>query len=150
MSTVFGLMIDLTSHCIEGTAAPNYGVQWAYCIVGIVLVGMGVSFEVVANIVTLAGEGLVQAVCMVSKIKFGTMKIICDSSFVVIALIISLACLHTVEGVREGTAAAAIFVGLCSKLFMHPVAFIAKKVFETDYRFPKKERKKHLSLPKHA
>lgn len=150
VSTVFGLMIDLTSLCIEGIAAPNYGVQWAYCIVGIVLVGMGVSFEVVANIVTLAGEGLVQAVCMVSKIKFGTMKIICDSSFVVIALIISLACLHTVEGVREGTAAAAIFVGLCSKLFMHPVAFIAKKVFKTDYRFPKKERKKHLSFPKHA
>lgn len=112
MSTVFGLMIDLTSLCIEGIAAPNYGVQWAYCIVGIVLVGMGVSFEVVANIVTLAGEGLVQTVCMVSKIKFGTMKIIFDSSFVVIALIISLACLHTVEGVREGTAAAAIFVGL--------------------------------------
>lgn len=71
------------------------------------------------------------------------MKIICDSSFVVIALIISLACLHTVAGVREGTVAAAIFVGICSKLFMRPVAYIAKKVFGIEYRFVKKSNPKH-------
>lgn len=109
----------------------------------IILVGIGVSFEVVANIVTLAGEGLVQAVCMVSKIKFSTMKIICDSPFVVIALIISIACLHTVAGVREGTIAAAIFVGICSKIFMRPVAYVAKKVFGIEYRFVKKSNPKH-------
>ncbi|MCC8097112.1 MAG: hypothetical protein LIO44_00800 [Eubacterium sp.] len=36
--------------------------QWVFCIVGIVLVAVGVSFEVVANVVTLAGEGLVLAI----------------------------------------------------------------------------------------
>lgn len=127
--TIFGLLIDLASLCIADIMPSNYILKWLLCIVGIVLVAIGVSFEVTANVITLAGEGLVQSVCMVSKIKFGNMKVIVDVSMVVIAVAISFIFLHTLQGVREGTVAAAIFVGLLSKQFNKIIMPLGNKIF---------------------
>ena len=63
----------------------------------------------------LAGEGVVLAVCRVAPIKFGNMKIVFDVSLVVISIAVSWSVLGTVEGVREGTVAAALFVGFITK-----------------------------------
>lgn len=113
---VFGLLIDLASLCISSVMPTEYWAQWLLCILGIVLVALGVSFEMAAGVITLAGEGLVSAVCSVAPIKFGYMKVACDVSFVVIAVALSFIFTHKLQGVREGTLAAAIFVGLLSKL----------------------------------
>ena len=94
-------------------------------IAGIVLVGIGVGFEMAADVITLAGEGLAQSLCMVTHIKFGYMKVIVDVSFVVIAVVLSFIFLKRLEGVREGTIAAALFVGLIAKFlnrFLSPLA----------------------------
>ena len=60
---VFGYMTDFACWCIADVPCPNYLMQVVWCLVGIVLVGVGVAFEVVAGVVTLAGEGLVLAIC---------------------------------------------------------------------------------------
>lgn len=127
--TVFGLMIDLASLCIADILPQHYYAKWILCIVGIVLVAVGVSFEMTANVITLAGEGLVQAVCSVCPIKFGYMKVICDVSFVVIAVAISFIFLHNLQGVREGTLAAAIFVGLLAKQLNKIIQPLGNKFF---------------------
>lgn len=85
------------------------------CLAGIVLVALGVSFEVAAQAVTLPGEGLALALCRVIRLKFGYMKVIVDVSLVIIAVALSFGFLHGLQGVREGTLAAAIFVGLLAK-----------------------------------
>ena len=54
---VFGYMTDFACWCIADVPCPNYLMQVVWCLVGIVLVGVGVAFEVVAGVVTLAGEG---------------------------------------------------------------------------------------------
>lgn len=77
---------------------------------------MGVYLEVKANVVPLAGEGVVLAVCQVFPIRFGNMKVIFDISLVVTACILSFVFLHSLEGVREGTVAAAVLVGQIVKL----------------------------------
>lgn len=128
---VFGLLIDLASFCIADCIPSNYVIQWIMCISGIVLVAVGVSFEMSADVLTLAGEGLVQALCKVLPIKFGYMKVIVDVSFVVIALACSFLFLHGLHGVREGTVAAAIFVGLIAKQLHKVVAPLSRKLFET-------------------
>ena len=51
-------------------SASTYPGQWALCGVGILLVGLGVSLEVTAGLVTLAGEGLVLALCRVFGLPF--------------------------------------------------------------------------------
>ncbi|MGO5114445.1 hypothetical protein ACTQ33_05360 [Candidatus Avoscillospira sp. LCP25S3_F1] len=94
---------------------------------GILLVGIGVSFEVTANVVTLAGEGMVLALCKAFPVKFPNTKISFDVTLVVIASALSLIFLHQLEGVREGTVAAALCVGLVAKQVTPPLASLAKR-----------------------
>ena len=127
---VFGLLIDVAGLCIEAVVPDNYFMQWLLCVCGIVLVAVGVAFEMSAGVLTLAGEGLVQALCTVlPKVKFGYMKVMVDVSFVVIAVALSFIFLHELQGVREGTVAAAIFVGLIAKFLNRFISPVANKLF---------------------
>ncbi len=127
---VFGLLIDVAGLCIVAVVPDNYFMQWLLCVCGIVLVAVGVAFEMSAGVLTLAGEGLVQALCTVlPKVKFGYMKVMVDVSFVVIAVALSFIFLHELQGVREGTVAAAIFVGLIAKFLNRFISPVANKLF---------------------
>lgn len=127
---VFGLLIDVAGMCIEAVVPDNYFMQWLLCVCGIVLVAVGVAFEMSAGVLTLAGEGLVQALCTVlPKVKFGYMKVMVDVSFVIIAVALSFIFLHELQGVREGTVAAAIFVGLIAKFLNRFISPVANKLF---------------------
>ena len=117
VAVIFGYMTDFALWAVRGIGPEAYGQRWVICVIGIVLVAFGVSMEVTANAVTLAGEGVVLAVCKVLPIKFGNMKVIFDVSLVATACVLSFAFLHSLEGVREGTVAAAILVGLLAKRF---------------------------------
>lgn len=127
---VFGLLIDVAGMCIEAVVPDNYFMQWLLCVCGIVLVAVGVAFEMSADVLTLAGEGLVQSLCTVlPKVKFGYMKVMVDVSFVIIAVALSFIFLHELQGVREGTVAAAIFVGLIAKFLNRFISPVANKLF---------------------
>lgn len=76
-----------------------------------------VSLEVKAGVVVLAGEGVVLAICKVLPVKFGYMKVGFDVTLVVTACILSLVFTGRLQGVREGTVAAALMVGLIAKQF---------------------------------
>ncbi len=112
---VFGLMTDVAMELLGWVVVHTYWQQWLVCIAGIVFVAFGVSFEVTAKIVTLPGEGMALALCQLIPIKFGYVKIMVDVSLVVIAAALSLIFLHGLQGVREGTVAAAVFVGMLAK-----------------------------------
>lgn len=114
---VFGVMIDVAEYIISPITLSNYFQQWLICAAGIVLVALGVSVEVAAKFVTTAGEGVVLAICQVASIKFGNMKVVFDVTLVCISVVLSLVFLGKLDGVREGTAAAAVFVGLLTKVF---------------------------------
>lgn len=130
VSIVFGYMIIVADMLIGNIVSTTYLEQWLLFIVGIVLVAIGVAFEMTASVLTLAGEGLVQSICMVSKAKFSTMKVICDVSYVVIAVAISYIFANRLLGVREGTIAAAVFVGLLSKPVIRLLKPLACKIFK--------------------
>ena len=91
------------------------------CLAGVFLVGVGVALEVVAGVVTLAGEGFVLAVCWVTPFPFGNLKVAFDVLLVGVASLLSLLCLHGLYGVREGTLAAALGVGLIAKRLQPPL-----------------------------
>ena len=120
-AVLLGVMIDLGGAVIAGIPCQGYLQRWALCAVGIFLVGAGVGIEVMAKLVTTAGEGLVLAICQVVPVKFGNMKIIFDLSLVSIAIAASLLWFGRLEGVREGTVAAALWVGLVAKLLAAPM-----------------------------
>ena len=112
----FGYLTDFGVWAVQGISCNTYWQQWIVCLIGILLVAVGVSFEVKAGVVVLAGEGVVLAVCKVlPKIKFGYMKVGFDVTLVVIACILSFVFTGHLQGVREGTVAAALLVGLIAK-----------------------------------
>lgn len=125
---VFGLFINGAGVVLQGIHYSNYLQQWVLCAIGIVLVGLGVSIEVTAWLVTTAGEGVVLAICQVAPVKFGNMKVIFDVTLVCISVVTGLVFLGRLEGVREGTVAAAICVGLLAKGFSKPLAKFEKAV----------------------
>lgn len=128
VALVFGFMTDFSVWLMNGINYSSYLTQWILCIVGIVLVAIGVSMEVTANVVTLAGEGLVLAICKVLPIKFGNMKVCFDVTLVVTAILIGFLAKGELLGVREGTVAAALFVGLISKQICKPLTKIVNRI----------------------
>lgn len=128
VALIFGFMTDFSVGLLKGITCSSYLTQWILCIVGIVLVAAGVSMEVTANVVTLAGEGLVLAICRVLPVKFGNTKVCFDVTLVVIAILTGLLAKGQLLGVREGTVAAALFVGLLSKQICKPLTNIMNQL----------------------
>ena len=112
----FGYLPDFGVWAVRGIHCDTYWQQWLVCLAGILLVAVGVSFEVKAGVIVLAGEGVVLAICKVfPKVKFGYMKVGFDVTLVIIACILSLSFTGQLQGVREGTVAAALLVGMLAK-----------------------------------
>ncbi len=130
VALVFGSLTDFSVWALQGISVSTYPARWGLCIVGILLVGVGVSFEVTANIVTLAGEGMVLAVCKVFPVPFGNAKIGFDVTLVVIASVLSLVFLGGLYGVREGTVAAAFCVGLVARQVNRPMRRFAARFLD--------------------
>lgn len=115
VALLFGYMTDLTLSSIQNFVPHSYIEQWIYCLLGILLVGIGVSCEVTANIIPLAGEGFILAVCEVSSFPFSSTKVCFDCTLVALSCLIGFVCQGSLIGVREGTIAAAVLVGLVAK-----------------------------------
>ena len=127
VAIIFGYLTDLCVWIVERISYAYYWQQWILCVIGTALVALGVSLEVLSRVVTLAGEGLVLAVCRVLPLKFGNMKIAFDVTLVVIACVLSLIFLHNISGVREGTVFAALLVGTFSKQMLKPMVKFEEK-----------------------
>ena len=126
-AVLFGMMIDLASYLIRDLNPTAYWQQWIVCLLGIFLVVLGVSMEVTARLITTAGEGIVLAICKVAPIKFGNMKMIFDLTLVAISITLSLLFLHHLDGVREGTVAAAVLVGQLARQINKPMGVVEQR-----------------------
>lgn len=115
VAVFFGYLTDFGVWAVRGISCNTYWQQWILCLIGIFLVAVGVSLEVKAGVVVLAGEGVVLAICKIFPVKFGYMKVGFDVTLVVIACILSLVFTGHLQGVREGTVAAALLVGMIAK-----------------------------------
>ena len=124
---MFGYMIDAGLWALGWVDCSAYWQLWLLVIAGIVLVGTGVACAVASGAVPLAGEGVVVAVCRVLHVSFPRTKIIFDASLVASALLLSFAVAGKIEGVREGTLAAALCVGLTVKAANKFVVPMAKR-----------------------
>lgn len=119
IAVVFGSFTDLMLFAVTHflPAPANYFWQWIYCLAGMATLALGVFLLVKARILQLAGEGLVSAVSEVTGKEFATIKIFFDCTLAGLAILLSLFFLGSIEGVREGTVAAALFVGMIVRLY---------------------------------
>ncbi|MFI3206472.1 MAG: hypothetical protein R3Y33_04430 [Clostridia bacterium] len=117
-SIIFGYLVNLTSILIANVQFPdNYFIELFVVIISALLVGLGVYLYIYTGFIPLSTEGLAAAIVQKTGFKFGNAKILIDTSFATISIILSLVFLHGFYGIREGTIITALLVGTFIKFF---------------------------------
>lgn len=93
--------------------------QLTMSLLSIVLIATGIFFYLPANLIPLAGEGIMSAIATITGGKFSTVKIMTDCSMVLLSAITCLVLLGQLGSVGLGTIIAALLVGSVLKLWMH-------------------------------
>ncbi len=123
VAIIFSVFQDLTMAMVSGVVPSNLLECWGLIVLSVIVLGIGVAIEVFARISMVPGEGIVMALSIKSKIQFSKMKIIFDITNVTTAAVLSFIIFGYLNGVREGTIFAAIFVGVVvrytTKLLKH-------------------------------
>ena len=114
---IFSVFIDFWMHLTGALVTDVYVWQIVMCIVGSAVLGAGISLEIMSNATVIPGEGLVIVIAARSRKNFGNIKVLVDSSMVLAAVLLSLAVLHTIVGLREGTIISAVLVGMSVRFF---------------------------------
>lgn len=115
VALMFGTLTDVSLWLVKGVCCSFYWQRLLLTIAGSLLIGIGVSLEIAARVMTMAAEGLILAVCRRTKMNFGDMKVIFDIGLVAMACGLSLAFGAGIQGVREGTLLSALLVGVTAK-----------------------------------
>ena len=118
---VFSLFIDLNMWLTKTFITNVYALQMGMCVLGSFVLAVGITLCVLSNATVMPGEGVVLAIAHVVRIDFGRIKVIFDCSLVLLAAVVSLAVLHRLEGLREGTVVSAVLTGTFVR-FLYPRA----------------------------
>ena len=117
----FGGLIDVFVGVFTNLGLPalmgHYLEQLAFTLLGMVVLSLGVFFEVNSRSILMPGEGLVVALTLRTKKPFGKLKMYTDLTMVAVALVISLLYFQGLVGIREGTIIAALFTGRLVTLY---------------------------------
>lgn len=118
LSFVFGWFTDFGMWIVSFIPAEVYILRLLMVIVGIVILGFGISLAVAAGVIMNSGEAFVKAIADTAHRQFGNVKIVFDVFCVVLALILSLVFFpFRIVGAREGTILSALLTGVTVKFF---------------------------------
>ena len=76
----------------------------------------------------LPGDAFARIIAKITKKEFGTIRMISDTTMVIIAAIICVAELHALVGVREGTIFAALTIGNIVKFYTRRLDKFARRI----------------------
>lgn len=128
---LFGSFIDL-GMAIFAFINPNfYAERIILLLLGCIVLALGVSLQVIANVIINPGEGVVRVIANKTEKKFGNIKIMFDSTLFMIAAIISIFAFGTIKGLREGTLIVALLVGTITKYIMRLLNILIYKDQQT-------------------
>lgn len=130
LSFLFGWFTDFGMWIVSGIPVPNYLIRIAMVLLGVIILGFGISLSVTANVILNSGEAFVKAVSDSSHKEFGNVKIAFDITCVILAVIMSLIFFNfSIVGIREGTIISAILTGFVVKIFLKLVKEPLEKLF---------------------
>ena len=112
-----GWLIDAAMWLLTPFNPELYLVKVLAVILGCVIIALGAYLCVSASLLVLPGDGFVQVLAQVTGKSFGGVRVISDTTQILIAAVLCLIFLHALVGVREGTIIAAILVGSIVKIF---------------------------------
>ena len=120
---IFGYFIDFMVWAIGFLAPASYLERWIVCLLGCFVLAFGILIEMKSDITMLPGDAAIGVIADAIKMEYGRFKPIFDSTLVIIAALLSLYFFGYLLGVREGTIAAAIFVGMILKFYQDHLGY---------------------------
>ncbi|MGM9916633.1 YczE/YyaS/YitT family protein [Anaerotignum sp.] len=118
LSFLFGWFTDLGMQLVSSIPANAYPLRLAMVLIGIIILGFGISLSVIANVIMNSGEAFVKAISDTAHKEFGNIKIAFDIFCVILSLFLSLLFFDfTIVGTREGTILSALLTGMAVKFF---------------------------------
>lgn len=118
VSIAFGYFTTFSNYMMSFMPSPtSYWLRLSYLGLSIICVALGILLYLTADIMPLAGEGVMGAVAFKTGKAFPKVKIGFDISMVVISLITCLIAIESFGSVREGTLISAVMVGVVLGIF---------------------------------
>lgn len=109
---LFSILLDVSMYLASPLAPSGYLCSLITLVTATVIAALGISMVVIANLVVMPGEGVVQVIAERFGLDFGYTKIAFDTSCVLVSIAIALTMSGAICGLREGTLIAAIITGL--------------------------------------
>lgn len=123
VTILFGFCIDFFMQ-LFAIVPEAYTLKLLLCLLGTSLVALGVAGQGIADVLMLAGEGAVYVFARKTGIDFGKVKVGNDVSLVILAAIVSVLTLGTIEGIREGTLISALLTGIIARFYLRHLSRI--------------------------
>lgn len=115
---IFGFFVDFGMYVFRFVNPIDYFSKVVVLVIACFLLAFGIYIQIIANVVINPAEGLVKIIADKTGMKFGNVKILFDSTLLLIAVIISLSAFGKIISVREGTFVVALATGSITKLYM--------------------------------
>jgi uncharacterized membrane protein YczE len=114
---VFGWFVFLCNRALAFPVPELYPVRVLFLLAGISIIGLGIMLYLRADLLPQPAEGLILAIQKKTGWKLHNIKVVFDSSVVVIAAVISFIITKRIIGIREGTLISMIGIGKCLGFF---------------------------------
>lgn len=132
VSFLLSWFIDLTMDWLSFLETGSYEMKWIILFAGCLVLGIGVYLEILADVVMLPGESIVNAIAITYQKDFGKTKVAVDLTMTIAAAALGLLLFGKLAGVREGTAVAALLVGMIARILQRKLSFLEKLLFGTE------------------
>lgn len=117
LAFAYGKMTDFSCSLLNGIKADTYVIQIFLMIASCFVLGFGIWLQFKGRVAMLPGEAMNRAIATVTGKKYENIKILFDVLYIVVAAILGFIFLGGLQGVREGSIIAAIFIGNIIKLY---------------------------------
>ena len=130
LSFLFGWFTDFGMWIVSDIPVPTYFTKIIMVLIGIIVLGFGISLSVTANVILNSGEAFVKAISDTTGKEFGNVKIVFDVANVILAILLSLIFFDfSIVGTREGTILSALLTGFVVKIFSKIVKKPLENIF---------------------
>ena len=117
LAFVYGYLTDFSCGLIDGIQVSSYMVQFGLMILSCFVLGFGIWIQFKGGVAMLPGEAMNRAISEVTGKRYENIKILFDILYIGIAALLCFLFIGKLEGVREGSIIAAVFIGNIIKLY---------------------------------
>lgn len=117
LAFVYGYLTDFSCSLLGWIQVSSYFAKFGLMILSCFVLGFGIWIQFKGGVAMLPGEAMNRAISEVTGKRYENIKILFDILYIAVAALVCFIFIGKLEGVREGSIIAAIFIGNIIKLY---------------------------------